>query len=584
MPNTTRTTSRATFRSTSVNTTNSTTTSFNTSVNTTTSYSTTYGTSRGTGRTTTYNTYYNTSHSTTYNSEWSVSTSMQTTAQTTSTFNTTYYTTLSQNTTIFTNTNTTINTPTTTFSVSTTGPVYRLTNFFRPKEVSQTNLMLNLDARVSASNATWRDQSGNSRNATVSGTVGVSDRCVALYNFHSDATDLTGNHTGTESNITYSSGNYGQAAVFNGSSSYIQLTSDVVPDGNGDDFSISCYVKFDQIANQGMILSRGTVQYGVNNYGLAFGVSATGQIFLWRGIGTNATSQAQTNQNAVSSNTWHHLVCTYNGATGAVAIYIDKVSQTISPSTIPTGAVSFAAIYDSGWYAFGQRAANGLAPSYLEGDLDQVRMFNKSLSSSEVTQLYNENSSTFKKVDIFNDALIGRYDLDSTDNFYIPQFITDQNFTIGGWFYRATAGGSAGYETLWSQGFAPSVRCQVYGAAGASTGNRLYIYLHNGSSGASYNTNIDLPTGEWFHLMKTYDLSAGTVKVYLNSALKKTQTVITGNIYSSGNSDAFFRISKNSNNNSGYLDGKISQVRVYDSVLTDTQIVDDYSTHDYLYI
>ena len=44
--------------------------------------------------------------------------------------------------------------------------------------------------------------------------------------------------------------------------------------------------------------------------------------------------------------------------------------------------------------------------------------------------------------------------------------------------------------------------------------------------------------------MKTYDLSAGTVKVYLNSALKKTQSTITGNIYSSGNSDALFRIAK----------------------------------------
>ena len=109
-------------------------------------------------------------------------------------------------------------------------------------------------------------------------------------------------------------------------------------------------------------------------------------------------------------------------------------------------------------------------------------------------------------------------------------------------------------------------------------------YLHNGSSGQSYDTGVDIPTGEWFHLMKTYDLSAGTVKVYLNSALKKTQSTITGNIYSSGNSDAYFRIAKNASNNNGYINGKISQVRVYDSVLTDAQIIDDYSTHDYLYI
>ena len=196
------------------------------------------------------------------------------------------------------------------------------------------------------------------------------------------------------------------------------------------------------------------------------------------------------------------------------------------------------------------------------------------LSASEVTQLYNENSSTFKKVDIFNDAVAGHYDLDGTDSFYMTHFITDQNFTIGGWFYRDTATSA----TLWAQGYAPSVRCQITGSS------EISIYIHNGSSGASYNIGVNAPTGEWFHLMKTYDLSAGTVKVYLNSALKKTQTVMTGNIYSASNSDALFRISRNASNNNGYLDGKISQVRVYDSVLTDAQIIDDYSTHDYLYI
>ena len=187
-------------------------------------------------------------------------------------------------------------------------------------------------------------------------------------------------------------------------------------------------------------------------------------------------------------------------------------------------------------------------------------------------------------MDIFNDALIGHYDLDGTDSFNIPQFITDQNFTIGGWFYRNSAGGSSGYETLWSQGYSPAIRCQIYGADGSANGNRLYIFLSNGSSNSAYDTGIDLPTGAWFHLMKTYDLSAGTVKVYLNSALKKTQSTMTGTFYSSGNSDALFRIAKNSSNNNGYINGKISQVRVYDSILTDAQIVDDYSTHDYLYI
>ena len=573
MPNTSRTTYRSTSRSTTKNTTRSTNTYFNTSHNTTTSYTTTYSTSRGTSRTTTYNTYYNTSHTTTYNTEWAVSTSHQTTAQTTTTFNTTYYTTLSQSTTIFTNTNTVVSTAVSSGSVTTTAPVTRSTTFFRPKEVSPTNLMLNLDARISAGNSTWKDQSGNGRNATISGTMGISDRCVALYNFHSDATDLTGNYTGTESNITYASGNYGQAAVFNGSNSYIYAANSVQqPTTN---YSVSVWSKWDSKPSSSVGLV-GNFKTGVTpQVGFAMTKLQNENVFSFWADGTaNSNGGRVLGTTNFVTGEWYHTVGTYDGSN--VKIYVNGQLEGTQAYTATPGTTDQPLVIGR-WYG-------NYSGYYHDGQIDQVRIFSKALSSSEVTQLYNENSSTFKKVDIFNDATDGHYNLDSTDSFYINQFITDQNFTIGGWFYRNSSGGSAGYESLWAQGYSPAVRCQIYGADGSSSGNRLYIYLHNGSSGQSYDTGVDIPTGEWFHLMKTYDLSAGTVKVYLNSALKKTQSTITGNIYSSGNSDAYFRIAKNASNNNGYINGKISQVRVYDSVLTDAQIIDDYSTHDYLYI
>ena len=553
MPNTSRTTSRYTTRATTRNTTRSTTTTFNTTKSTTTSYTTTYGTSRGTSRTTTYNTYYNTSRTTTFNTSFAVSTSRQTSNTTSSAFNTTYYTTLNTNTTIYTNTNTVVNTPLTTFSVTTIQTSYRSTNFYRPPKASEANIMLNLDARVSAGNTAWKDQSGNSRDATVSGTVGVSDRCVALYNFHSDATDLTGNYTGTESNITYSSGNYGQAAVFNGSSSKITSMPPITANSS---YTISLWFKTSSSARQSIIASNSSshsIALNINNGQLAIHETDVGDSDTFTGTWNDGN--------------WHHLVMVNKSA-----IWVDGVSRGTTTQDL----------FENEKLEFGYWEHSGPI-YYFNGSLDQIRIFNKALTSSEVTQLYNENSSTFKKVDIFNDAVAGYYTLDSTDSFYISQFITDQNFTIGGWFYRATAGGSAGYETLWSQGYSPSVRCQVYGAAGASTGNRLYIYLDNGSSSASYNTNIDLPTAEWFHLMKTYDMVAGTVKVYLNGSLNLTQNTIAGNMYSASNSDAYFRIAKNSTNSNGYINGRISQVRVYDSVLTDEEVLDDYTAHDYLY-
>jgi len=469
---------------------------------------------------------------------------------------------------LYTNTNTIVSTALTPYSVTTSQAVTRSTTFFRPKEVSQTNLMLNLDARVSAGGAVWKDQSGNNRHATATSISSVipSDRCVALYNFHSDATDLTGNYTGTENNITYSSGKYGQAPVFNSSNSSINIGGDLV--NNLTALSVSLWVNWIDTTNS------------TDDYFIALGKASSGKIFS--ADITNSTgiigfydgASVLNSTGAVPKNAWTHIAITANAT--ALKIYLNG-------SLDSTHTISSLNFDSSGNAGFIGSWITGTDYEF-DGSIDQLRIFNKAISAAEVTQLYNENSSTFKKVDIFNDATDGHYNLDGTDSFYMTHFITDQNFTIGGWFYRNSAGGSAGYETLWAQGYSPAVRCQIYGADGSASGNRLYIYLNNGSSGPSYDTGIDLPTGEWFHLMKTYDLSAGTVKVYLNSALKKTQSTITGNIYSSGNSDAYFRIAKNASNNSGYINGKISQVRVYDSVLTDAQIVDDYSTHDYLYI
>ena len=54
---------------------------------------------------------------------------------------------------------------------------------------------------------------------------GVPFESIATYQLDGNANDLTTNYNGTASNVTYTTGKFGQAAVFNGSSSRIQLRS-----------------------------------------------------------------------------------------------------------------------------------------------------------------------------------------------------------------------------------------------------------------------------------------------------------------------------------------------------------------------
>jgi len=74
---------------------------------------------------------------------------------------------------------------------------------------------------------------------------------IRYYRFNNDVTDEVGLGNGTPSNITYVTGKSGQAADFNGSSSYVSVpdSNDLsFTDGANDNpFSVSFYIKPDAI-------------------------------------------------------------------------------------------------------------------------------------------------------------------------------------------------------------------------------------------------------------------------------------------------------------------------------------------------
>ena len=72
---------------------------------------------------------------------------------------------------------------------------------------------------------------------------------------------------------------------------------------------------------------------------------------------------------------WHLLTGTFDGSTAT--IYIDGVQKNSTSVTYNTGS----SVLDIG------RAVTG--SYYLTGALDDVRVYNRALSSSEVKELYN---------------------------------------------------------------------------------------------------------------------------------------------------------------------------------------------------
>jgi hypothetical protein len=82
-----------------------------------------------------------------------------------------------------------------------------------------------------------------------------------------------------------------------------------------------------------------------------------------------------------STNAWNHIFLTYNGAT--VTIYINGVSASATACTGNIAEVSNSAVY------LGYDSINSSFP--LSGYLDDMRVYNRCLSSQEMANLYNES-------------------------------------------------------------------------------------------------------------------------------------------------------------------------------------------------
>jgi len=195
---------------------------------------------------------------------------------------------------------------------------------------------------------------------------------VALYQLNGDATDVSGNYDGTASNVTYSTGVFGQAGVFNGTSSKIVVNDPVITTG---DFSVSLWVK----VNSAKSYSEGIISNNneTNNTGFAFVrnyVTQKFNFFTGNGVG----SVYAISNDTVSLNTWYHIVLNYSGTTNT--LYVNGAAQTTTgTATLANSNLDLIL----GTYSH-------IQTRFLDGSIDQVRVFSRALRPYEVEALYTE--------------------------------------------------------------------------------------------------------------------------------------------------------------------------------------------------
>ncbi|UJS17476.1 MAG: fibronectin type III domain-containing protein [Candidatus Jettenia sp.] len=100
------------------------------------------------------------------------------------------------------------------------------------------------------------------------------------------------------------------------------------------------------------------------------------------GTGTRTTKTVK--ENLINSvNTWYHVVCTYNVATGKQHLYVN--GQLVDTDTHPAGNTIVPLIYYTDMKIGYSRYKKG----YFNGLIDDIRLYKRALTSQEIQDLYN---------------------------------------------------------------------------------------------------------------------------------------------------------------------------------------------------
>jgi len=389
-----------------------------------------------------------------------------------------------------------------------------------------------------------------------------------------------GTNTGTSSGgVTKVMGKLGQAMKFNGSTGNTSISS--VMGLSTADVTISHWVKLPSLSTKGQFVRVG------GNYGYGTGVGtntydANGNnlIMLFGGIRWIPTSYNFTDTK------WHYITMTINSA-GVPAIYVDGIyinSYSGTSATAPDDTTYIG------------REATG---RYFNGSIDDVRIYSRALSATEVRQLYamggdKIQASTVNKGGSLTSGLVGHwtfdgadisgttvYDKASTNNGTSSGGVTKvmgklgQSYSFNGTSGKIalpsfTTGATLTMSCWWKTKSTAQQSC--FNNYDATSG--VYFGIQGGGTLFAYSTNntpnvLNGPGGQtfsdgkWHHEVYTNDGTRG--KLYIDGVLvtNESQTRVshtgTGSIGYGGLAGDWFN-------------GSIDDIRIYSRALSASEV------------
>ena len=199
--------------------------------------------------------------------------------------------------------------------------------------------------------------------------VGVTNGLINYWKFNNEVQDWAGSYNGSiTGSPTYTAGIKGYGLEFDNNSSDYVTTGDI---DLTDAITLSCLVYIDALtATYQMFVSKGY------SSSWALGVSSSGNFRFYL---TTTSGYKGDSYGSGTAGNWYHLVLTYDNVSETCYRYVNGVG---SADASFSGDI---ATNDDNVYI-----GRGVGASYpVDGIIDEVRIYNRALSASEIKQLYN---------------------------------------------------------------------------------------------------------------------------------------------------------------------------------------------------
>ena len=316
----------------------------------------------------------------------------------------------------------------------------------------------------------------------------------------------------------------------------------------------------------------------------------------------------ETSSSNLSSSTWYHVVGVYDSSSQTAKIFINGVEAT----STTTGTIPSSIGDDISRFHIGAEDSSSTASNFYDGIIDEVRIYNRTLSPAEVKNLYNwapgpigwwkmDEGSGQTLADSSGNNNNGTLGLDSSQETSDPSWtigklgsgldfdgsndlamignnleifqLGEQSLSVSAWIWRNTSGTIDSISSNKVSSSSPGYQLTIWDT------NQFSINISDGTdSYECYTSAGAVSTGAWHYVAGVIDKYALTCKVYIDGIDSTSGS--SGDLSSVGSltdtsSNDSLTIGSHQQYSGWYFAGKIDDFRIYNYARTQAQIIED---------